>query len=527
MKNLFFGGPIITLSEPLYADAMLTDGGRVLALGSLDALRAAAPGARETDLCGRTLAPAFIDAHSHFTQMANSLLQVSVDDADSVEKLRARIAGFIEETALRPGEWVTARDYDNNLFPGARHPALGELDSLASGYRLTLQHKSGHMGLFNSAALAALGLTPDTPDPEGGAIGRKDGALTGYMEENAFFSYLKKIPMPGIDALMGAYGRAQDIYAAHGITTMQEGMLVKEMLPLYAELLRRDILKLDLVVYPCPDCLDAARRLVAASGSKRCRVGGIKIFLDGSPQGRTAWMRSPYLGGDGGYCGYSTMTDEQVLDAFRLAAREKTQLLAHCNGDAAAAQFLRCLALAEREHPVLRTLRPVIIHGQLLGLDQLETAARLGATVSFFVAHVYHWGEVHIKNFGLDRASEISPAASAKRAGLPFTFHQDAPVIQPDMLETVWCAVNRRTAGGTTLGEGEKLSALEALEAVTLSAARQYGEEASKGSLAPGKLADYIILDRDPLAVGADKLRDIRVLRSCKEDTPVFTARDL
>ena len=95
------------------------------------------------------------------------------------------------------------------------------------------------------------------------------------------------------------------------------------------------------------------------------------------------------------------------------------------------------------------------------------------------------------------------------------------------MLETVWCAVNRRTAGGTTLGEGEKLSALEALEAVTLSAARQYGEESSKGSLAPGKLADYILLDRDPLAVGADKLRDIRVLRSCKEDTPVFTARDL
>ena len=108
MKNLFFGGPIITLSEPLYADAMLTDGGRVLALGSLDALRAAAPGARETDLRGRTLAPAFIDAHSHFTQMANSLLQVSVDGADSVEKLRARIAGFMEETALRPGEILRA-----------------------------------------------------------------------------------------------------------------------------------------------------------------------------------------------------------------------------------------------------------------------------------------------------------------------------------------------------------------------------------------------------------------------------------
>ena len=127
--------------------------------------------------------------------------------------------------------------------------------------------------------------------------------------------------------------------------------------------------------------------------------------------------------------------DVAVTQAMELAGREGLQLLAHCNGDQAVAQFLRCLAAAEQKYPQLKTLRPVIVHGQLMGRDQLAQARDLGAMVSFFVAHVYHWGDVHLRNLGPARAAAISPAASALAAGLPFTFHQDAPVIQPDMFE--------------------------------------------------------------------------------------------
>ena len=248
----------------------------------------------------------------------------------------------------------------------------------------------------------------------------------------------------------------------------------------------------------------------------------MKIFLDGSPQGRTAWMRKPYEGTD--FCGYPTMTDEAVLDAFLQAAEEKTQLLAHVNGDAAAAQYLRCLSQAEKKAPVLAELRPVIIHGQLMGKDQLIQAARLHTVISFFVAHVYHWGDTHIRNFGMERASRISPAASALQLGIPVTFHQDSPVIPPDMLETIWCAAVRRTRAGITLGKDEAISPEEALKSVTIRVAFQYGEEREKGSITPGKYADLIILDQNPLTVSPQDIPSIQVLETYKEGLCIWSA---
>ena len=199
---------------------------------------------------------------------------------------------------------------------------------------------------------------------------------------------------------------------------------------------------------------------------------------------------------------------------MEFAWAHKTQLLCHCNGDEAAEQFLRCLEQAEQRHPDLAQLRPVIIHGQLLGVDQLERVKKLGAVVSFFVAHVYHWGDVHIRNFGPDRAAQISPVRSALKWGIPVTFHQDAPVIQPDMLETVWCAVNRVTRQGVPLGTEECVLVQEALQAVTTGAAYQYFQEKTMGSIEPGKRADFVLLSQDPLEVPKEALREIQVLET-------------
>lgn len=223
-------------------------------------------------------------------------------------------------------------------------------------------------------------------------------------------------------------------------------------------------------------------------------------------------MRSPYADSTD-YCGYPTLTDEQVSGFVRLAAAKKMQLLAHCNGDAAAAQYLSAISEFSREMSVLR---PVMIHAQLLGMDQLEIVKKLGVIPSFFTAHTYHWGDVHLKNFGFSRAAHISPAASALQHDIVFTFHQDSPVIEPDMMETVWCAVNRQTKNGALL-DAEAIPVLEALKAVTINAAWQYFEEDTKGSLAVGKLADLVILSADPLRVPKEELRDIRVLATYKE----------
>ena len=529
MKKLYYGGSIITMEDNRYTDALLTEDDAIIGTGSREDLMDFAEDAEEVNLDGAVLMPGFIDPHSHYSQVASGLLQVSLDGASSFEEMKKRINTFTEEKSgcgkvQEKSGWIRAKDYDHNLLPGGKHLSAEQINALSPDHPLIIQHKSGHMGLLNAAAMDQLGINDGTPSPEGGNIGHENGHLNGYIEENAYITYAKKVPMPAMSELEDAYIRAQDIYASYGITTMQEGMLVSQMLPLYRMLFAKQVLKLDLVAYPDMPALDEAYEEFSDSAgkyNKHIKLGGMKIFLDGSPQGRTAWMRTPYTG-DAGEYGYGTMKDEDVRAAFDEAAKRKIQLLAHCNGDAAAAQMIRCLAEEEKKYPVLRELKPVMIHAQLLGKDQIPEAVSLGIIASFFAAHVYHWGDIHIKNFGMKRAAQISPAATAMKTGLPFTFHQDSPVIQPDMLETIWCAVNRKTKKGILLGEDERIPAYDALKAVTVNAAYQYSEEKVKGSLAAGKKADLVILDHDPLTAEPDDIRSIKVLETIKNGSTIY-----
>ena len=522
--TLYYGGNILTMDNTLYADAILVDGGKIVSLGSRESLRKEAKDCEEINLNGATLMPGFIDPHSHFFQMATSLLQVSLDGVTEIPQMRERVQNFIKDNHIAPGQWVNGKNYDNNIMPGYKNPTIEELDTFAPQNPMVICFKSGHMGLFNSAALKELGITPDTPSGEGGRIEVVDGKLTGYIEENTFIAYLKKIPMPSAGQLKQAFISAQQKYASYGITTVQDGMVVSQMFPMYEMLLNQDLLQLDVRLYSSTEDYEKTNAMLKKyPNNKRLRSSGMKIFLDGSPQGRTAWTRKPYAGEEE-YCAYGTMTDQAVKEAFQLAAQENTQLLAHCNGDGAAAQFLRCLQKAEETYPILESLHPVIIHGQLMGTDQIPLAKKLGAYISFFVAHVYHWGDVHIRNFGMERASKISPAATAMQAGINVTFHQDAPVIEPDMMETVWCAVNRVTKDGVKLAESERVTTLDALRAITVNGAVQYGEDRERGKLAPGLVADFAILDRNPLETAPEELRSIKVLATIKEGKYIYRA---
>ena len=178
--------------------------------------------------------------------------------------------------------------------------------------------------------------------------------------------------------------------------------------------------------------------------------------------------------------------------------------------------------------PLLRLLRdgpdirPVMIHAQLLGPDQLPKVKALGMIPSFFIAHIFHWGDIHIRNFGLERASNISPAGSALRLGIPFTFHQDSPVIRPNMAETLWCAVCRHTRQGILLGADQRIPVESALAAVTANAAWQYGEEGEKGSNTPGKRADLVILRQNPLKLPPEELKDLTVMETIKDGQSIW-----
>ena len=246
-------------------------------------------------------------------------------------------------------------------------------------------------------------------------------------------------------------------------------------------------------------------------------MGGVKIFLDGSPQQKTALLRAPY---EGGGMGVQTMSAAEVLESCRFASGRGAQLLAHCNGDGAAELFLNAL---EQLTPAARAgCRPVLIHGQILGDDQLERIKRLGVIPSFFVAHVREFGDTHLTNLGRARGMRISPTRSALVRGIPFTLHQDAPVCEPDPLDAVACAVLRTTRAGKRLA-GQEISVLDALRAVTDHAAAQYGF-GDRGRIAAGQRADFVILNRDPLACNAEDLPDLRVVETYMKGRRVFPA---
>lgn len=510
--TLYFGGPIVTLEEPRYAQALVERGGRIAYVGDREeAERLAGPGARRVDLEGRALLPAFVDPHSHLLACAYARLQVPLGECAGWGEIADRLSRHVQERDIPPGAWVKGTGYDQNALAEGAAPDRFCLDRACPHNPVVIQHASGHAGVFNTLALERLGVL----DGDCGLERDGQGELTGRGEENPFLDLLGRIPMDGLEDVLRAFQGAQEEYASHGVTTAQEGLLQPVMAPVYQEILRRGLLYLDVNAYVPPADYDRLRGQFAQGVSASpgtFRVAGMKIFLDGSPQGGTAWVREPYAGGG---CGTSTMTDGQVLSAFRQALDRDAQLLAHCNGDRAAEQYLTLLAQAEREAGK-KLCRPVMIHAQLLGLDQLERVKALGVIPSFFVAHVYHWGEIHVKNFGLDRAGRISPAGSALSRGIPFTFHQDSPVIPPDMLETIWCACVRRTKAGRVLGAEERIPVEAALRAVTQTAAHQYGLEKELGTLRPGKRADFVLLSGDPLRTPPEELKKLQVERTIR-----------
>ena len=517
--TLYFGGPIVTLEEPRYAQALVERGGRIAYVGDREeAERLAGPGARRVDLEDRALLPAFVDPHSHLLACAYARLQVPLGECAGWGEIADRLSRHVQERGIQPGEWVKGTGYDQNALAEGAAPDRFCLDRACPHNPVVIQHASGHAGVFNTLALERLGAL----DGDCGLERDGQGELTGRGEENPFLDLLGRIPMEGLEDVLRAFQGAQEEYASHGIATAQEGLLQPVMAPVYREILRRGLLYLDVNAYVPPADYDRLRGQLAQGVSASpgtFRVAGMKIFLDGSPQGGTAWVREPYAGGG---CGTSTMTDGQVLSAFRQALDRDAQLLAHCNGDRAAEQYLTLLAQAEREAGK-KLSRPVMIHAQLLGLDQLERVKALGVIPSFFVAHVYHWGEIHVKNFGLDRAGRISPAGSALARGIPFTFHQDSPVIPPDMLETIWCACVRRTKAGRVLGAEERIPVEAALRAVTQNAALQYGLEKELGTLRPGKRADFVLLSGDPLRTPPEELKKLQVERTVQRGRTIWS----
>ena len=532
------GGPIITVDERRpQAEALAVRDGRIVAVGSREeVLRLVGSATATLDLGGRTLVPGFIDAHGHAyscgTQSLAANLRAAPDgDVTDIASLQATLRRWAARREGGGGPvWIHGVGYDDSQLAQRRHPDRDDLDAVSADLPVTVIHQSGHLAAANSRALARAGIDAATPDPPGGAIRRRPGSdePDGVLEGAAIQLLTAAQPAEQVDSAVIAR-TAQGIYLQNGFTTAQEGKSRPAVDAAWAGLADRGELLVDVVSYPSAtqglQAMDSP--FVGRSYRNRFRIGGVKVTLDGSPQGRTAWLTQPYYrvpeGRSVDYAGYPALKEERVFAIVDEAFARGWQLLAHVNGDAAADQLIRAVRAAEQRHG-RADRRTVAIHAQTVRDDQLAAFAELGIVPSFFTLHTFYWGDWHRHTaLGPERGRNISPTGWALRRGLQFTIHHDAPVVPADGIRVLAATVNRVARGsGDVVGPEHCVPPLTALKALTLWAARQCFEEDAKGSIEVGKLADFTVLSANPLTVDPRRLGEIRVEETIKEGRSVY-----
>ena len=539
--TVYSGGDILTMAgaAPAYAEALAVRDGKILAIGTRDEVaKAAGAGATQVDLAGKTLLPGFIDGHSHLLNYADSLVQANLNPPPigGVTKMADIVAALQKlkgELGAGDGDWLIGQGYDQDMLAERRHPSAADLDAAFPKNPVVIVHASGHMLVANSLAFKAVGIDARTPDPEGGTILRKPGGTEpqGLVQEMgmiAFQPVLKGARKPEVD--LDLIKRAVAHYAANGYTTASEALVMGEKMPVIEAAAKAGAFSIDVIALPA---FTMAAEVVGtgkiAWGEYRdgLKYAGLKMAVDGSPQGKTAYLTRPFLtpvpGCKTDCRGFPNLTQEQVDQLVLLTYKHGVQMFSHCNGDAAVDMMI---AGHENAEKVLATpgkdRRTIIIHSQIMRPDQLDAYAKHGLLPSFFTNHVYYWGEAHYANLGPERASFISPMASAFKRGIRATNHTDATVTPTDPMFLLWTSVNRVTREGRVLGEAERITPYQGLQAITVNGAYEYFEEASKGTLEAGKRADFVILDRNPVKVAPMTIKDIRVVETIKDGKRVY-----
>ena len=536
--RIWRGGPILTMEDgAMRAEALAEKDGTILAVGAEAAVMAhRGEGTEVIDLGGRALLPGFFDAHGHvfvggLQALSANLLAPpdgTVTDIASLQQVIREWIAANRETVERVG-LIIGFGYDNATLAEHRHPTRADLDVISTEFPIYLVHQSGHFGAANSKALEIGGVTRDTPDPVGGVIRRDaNGEPNGVLEEMAHAPVLMKLlgnlGAEGAKALARA---GAELWARYGYTTAEEGRSI----PAVAEMLRavgaEGGFAIDVLTYP--DVLqdrDWIKANVSPTYVNRVRVAGAKLTIDGSPQGFTAWRDRPYHDPVGdyppGYVGYAAAPSDAIVEAVDWAYANGVQIITHANGEAASDLLIAAHAAAQAKHPV-GDMRPVLIHGQFLREDQMDAYNRLGVTPSLFPMHTFYWGDWHRDHtVGPALADDISPTGWAVARGMRFSSHTDAPVAFPDSMRVLDATVTRRSRSGDIIGPAHRVDVITALKAMTIWPAWHHHEDATKGSLVPGKLADLVILSADPTTVDPETLDTLRVVETIKEGETVF-----
>ena len=536
---IYTNGNIITIEDDFpSANSIAVKDGKILAVSD-QSLTAEHKGdsTQIVDLEGKTLLPGFVDAHSHIS-LAMSLVQQAnlssppVNTIESIDDIVNALNLQKEKYAIKPGEWIIGWGYDPDLLDENRHPNKLDLDGAFPDNPVFIVHTSAHMAVANSYALDLLDINEKTEAPPGGMIIKMPGSNqpSGLLQETAVYLVYNNLPKPTAEQSMFLLDQIQELYASYGITTAHDGLTDYKTYQFLKRAASAGKLKLDIeVLASFIDARTYFTDAIADFGKSQngLRLAGLKIVSDGSPQGKTAFFKDPYLTNVPGCThdckGFANLSQEQLKGLMNRCYGLGIQLFTHANGDGAIDLLLDTHQEIVDSLPNLSgDLRNVIIHSQFVRPDQIERYKEFNMIPAYFSNHAFFWGDVHLENLGEERASFLSPLKTSMDMGIICTNHTDYMVTPLDQMFTVWTAVNRTTRSGRVLGPDERLTPLEALKAITINSAYQHQQEDTKGSIKVGKLADFVILDENPLKIGVDKLKEIKVVQTIKEGVVVF-----
>lgn len=557
--TLYHNGNILTMDgdEPTYIESLLEQNGLIVAVGNkADIINEFGEDVNYIDLNGKFMLPGFIDPHSHFFNALTLEDQLNIssppigtvkikteDNCDltlnmnEITSVSCKLSKFKNDKNVPPGELIIAYGYDANNFDGSDMTVDDFPDSVKDN-PVILIHVSTHGAVLNENALRKFGfLESDYKIPDGGTVSLDDmGIPNGLVMETAYLPVMEQLPIPSPETLKNSIEYAQEMYLSEGVTTANEGATHINQLELLKIANEKEYFDIDLIALPIvmdKSYFDLYSNEKFGEYNKNLKIGGIKVPLDGSPQAKTAFFLEKYITGnpagenDKEWYGNQLIVDDEINDIFKVAYDNNIQVFTHANGDAAIQLALNAHYNASKKDKSLlyKDRRTTIIHAQFANDLQLEKFAEYNMIPSFYTEHTYFFSEAHVKNRGEKQAFFMSPMKSAMDKGLKPTNHSDFSVLPINKMWVIHSAVNRLDRLNTLIDpidNSQKVSVYDALKSITSHAARQYFEEDSKGKLKVGYIADFVVLDENPISIKPTEIANITVLNTIKDGKQLY-----
>lgn len=539
--KIFYGGTILTMDEKEKVEAVAVRGDQIIFAGSLKACEEAVSGheVEKIDLEGRCLMPGFIDPHAHLMMlgMCHTWIDLSYPKVKSIDDIVMELSKF--KDTLKDGGIIRGFGFDQRNLAEKRYPTADDLDRVTTDFPVQIMHVSGHSNVVNHYFLKQLGVDEHTGDPEGGVIGRdENGVPNGQLYDSANDFFAKNagvvignngpnIHMPDTpDNLLTLVKVGQEQCLAAGVTTINDPQVTKQELETFESSRKNGLLKMRIIMSFLSTYLDKLIYLGFRSGfgDDQLSIGSIKFYADGSLNSGTAYLSSGYSDSKRTQ-GYLYHSPDEFKEMFVKAHKQGFQTITHAQGDGAIQVVID--SVRESQKQLLREdIRHRIEHCGLPSKEQINDLADLKIWPVPQPQHVYQFAEGVVRAVG-DHGINYSPYGWFKEKNIPIVLSSDAPVAPPNPILAVYAAVTRNTLQGNVIGAEHRISLTEALKGYTIEAAKAIHKENIIGSVEEGKLADFVVLEKDPYEVEINELKNIDVCETWISGEKVYAKEEM